>query len=435
MHEGDGVRDRFEHGFDRKVERELRGLQLPEVADEPRTFLELDDDDCVRHFERGIETALQFILASPEFLFRVETDPPSRVALRRDESPAVYRLGDLELASRLSFFLWSSLPDEPLIALAAQGRLKQPAVLEQQVRRMLADPRSKTLIDNFAEQWLHLRNLKNSNPDLGAFPDFDDNLRQAMKQETELFFDSIMREDRSVVDLLNADYTFVNERLARHYGMPNIYGSRFRRVQVSNEARRGLLGQASILTVTSYPNRTSPVERGKWILTNLLGVPPQPPPPNVPPLPDSGADGKVVSLRERMERHRASPVCAGCHRVMDPIGFSMENFDGIGRWRAKEDGTAIDASGTLFTGAKLDGVSALRQEMTRRPEVFVGVLTERMLTYAVGRGLEYYDMPAVRKIVQDARSTDYKFSSIVLGVTRSVPFSMKETTATVRETR
>ena len=386
-------------------------------------------------FERGIESALQFILASPDFLFRAESDPPSRVALRRDESPQVYRLGDLELASRLSFFLWSSLPDEPLIALAAQGKLKQPAVLEQQVRRMLADPRSKTLIDNFAEQWLHLRNLKNSNPDLGAFPDFDDNLRQAMKQETELFFDSIMREDRSVMDLLNADYTFVNERLARHYGMPNIYGSRFRRVHVPNEARRGLLGQASILTVTSYPNRTSPVERGKWILTNLLGVPPQPPPPNVPPLPDGDADGKVVSLRERMERHRASPVCAGCHRVMDPIGFSMENFDGIGRWRAKEDGTAIDASGTLFTGAKLDGVSALRREMTRRPDVFVGVLTERMLTYAVGRGLEYYDMPAVRKIVQDARFTDYTFSSIVLGVTRSVPFQMKESAVPVKETR
>jgi len=386
-------------------------------------------------FERGIETALQFILSSPEFLFRVEPDPPLRVALRRDESPEVYRLGDLELASRLSFFLWSSLPDEPLIALAAQGKLKQPAVLEQQVRRMLADPRSKTLIDNFAEQWLHLRNLKNSNPDLGAFPDFDDNLRQAMKEETELFFDSIMREDRSVMDLLNADYTFVNERLARHYGMPNIYGSRFRRVQVPNEARRGLLGQASILTVTSYPNRTSPVERGKWILTNLLGVPPQPPPPNIPPLPDSGADGKVVSLRQRMERHRASAVCAGCHRVMDPIGFAMENFDGIGRWRAKEDGAAIDASGTLFTGAKLDGVNGLRQEMTRRPEVFVGVLTERMLTYAVGRGLEHYDMPAVREIVQDARSTDYRFSSIVLGVVRSVPFQMKEATVRVKETR
>ncbi|HEY1304771.1 MAG TPA: DUF1592 domain-containing protein [Vicinamibacterales bacterium] len=379
-------------------------------------------------FDRGIESALQFILASPDFLFRVEPDPGNRT------SP-VYRLGDLELASRLSFFLWSSLPDEPLIALAAQGQLRQPAVLEQQVRRMLSDPRSKALIDNFAEQWLHLRNLKNSNPDLGAFPDFDDNLRQAMKDETERFFDSIMREDRSVMDLLNADYTFVNERLARHYGMSNVYGSRFRRVQVPNDARRGLLGQASILTVTSYPNRTSPVERGKWILTNLLGVPPQPPPPNVPPLPDNGADGKVLSLRERMERHRANPVCAGCHRVMDPIGFAMENFDGIGRWRAKEDGTVIDASGTLFTGAKLDGVNALRQELTRRPEVFVGVLTERMLTYAVGRGLEYYDLPAVRKIVQDARSTDYRFSSIVLGVARSVPFQMKETTSTVKETR
>jgi mono/diheme cytochrome c family protein len=383
-------------------------------------------------FERGIEASLQFILASPEFLFRIETDPP--VESGRALSHA-YRLDDLALASRLSFFLWSSLPDEKLLALAAQGRLKDPAVLEQQVRRMLADPRSKTLIDNFAEQWLHLRNLKSSNPDLGAFPDFDDNLRQAMKEETELFFDSIMREDRSVMDLLNADYTFVNERLARHYGMPNIYGSRFRRVQVPNEARRGLLGQASILTVTSYPNRTSPVERGKWILTNLLGVPPQPPPPNIPPLPDSGAEGKVVSLRERMERHRANPVCAGCHRVMDPIGFSMENFDGIGRWRAKEDGLVIDASGTLFTGAKLDGVNALRQEMTKRPEVFVGVLTERMLTYGVGRGLEYYDMPAVRKIVQDARSTNYRFSSIVLGVVRSVPFQMKETAVTGKETR
>ena len=386
-------------------------------------------------FERGIESALQFILASPDFLFRVEPDPPSRSALRRAESPEVYRLGDLELASRLSFFLWSSLPDEPLISVAAQGRLKEPAVLEQQVRRMLADPRSKTLIDNFAEQWLHLRNLKNANPDLGAFPDFDDNLRQSMKEETELLFNSIMREDRSVMDLLNADYTFVNERLAKHYGMPNIYGSRFRRVPVPNEARRGLLGQGSILTVTSYPNRTSPVERGKWILTNLLGVPPQPPPPNVPPLPDNGSDGKALSLRERMERHRSNPVCAGCHRVMDPIGFAMENFDGTGRWRAKEDGTPIDASGTLFTGATLDGVNALRQELTRRPEVFVGVLTERMLTYAVGRGLEYYDMPAVRTIVHGARATDYRFSSIVLGVAQSVPFQMKETASRVKETR
>jgi mono/diheme cytochrome c family protein len=355
-------------------------------------------------FDRGIESALQFILASPEFLFRVEPDPPSRSAARVDgSSAAVYQLGDLALASRLSFFLWSSLPDDQLITLAAQGRLKQPAVFEQQVRRMLADPRSKTLIDNFAEQWLHLRNLKNSNPDLAAFPDFDDNLRQSMKEETELFFDSIMREDRSVMDLLNADYTFVNERLARHYGLPKIYGSRFRRVTVP-EHRRGLLGQASILTVTSYPNRTSPVERGKWILTNLLGVPPQPPPPNIPPLAEGGADGKVVPLRERLEKHRANPVCAGCHRAMD-------------------------ASGMLFTGAKMDGVAALRREIAARPEVFVGVLTEKMLTYAMGRGIEHYDMAAVRKIVRDARATNYRFSSIVLGVARSVPFQMKEVSA------
>ena len=382
-------------------------------------------------FDRGIEAALQFVLASPEFLFRVEPDPSQAVAsvasaTSNAASGSVYRLGDLSLASRLSFFLWSSLPDEPLRQAAEQGRLKQPAALEQQVHRMLVDPKSKTLIDNFAEQWLHLRNLKNSNPDLVAFPDFDDNLRQAMKEETELFFESIMRDDRSVMDLLNADYTFVNERLARHYGMPDIYGSRFRRVPVTNEARRGLLGQASILTVTSYPNRTSPVERGKWILTNLLGVPPQPPPPNVPPLQDSASDGRILPLRERMERHRASPTCAGCHRVMDPIGFALENFDGTGRWRDKEEGQPIDASGTLFTGAAVDGVVALRREIAKRPEVFVGVVTEKLLTYALGRGLEYYDMPAVRKIVHDARTTNYRFSSIVLGVARSVPFQLKE---------
>ncbi len=260
-------------------------------------------------------------------------------------------------------------------------------------------------------------------PDLVAFPDFDDNLRQSMKQETELFFESIMREDRSVMDLLNADYTFVNERLARHYGIPDVYGSRFRRVQIPDDRRRGLLGQASILTVTSYPNRTSPVERGKWILTNLLGVPPQPPPPNIPPLQENGADGRVLPLRERMEKHRASPVCAGCHRLMDPIGFSMENFDGIGRWRDQEDGLPIDASGTLFTGAKVNGVPALRREMAAHPDVFVGVLTEKMLTYALGRGIEYYDMPAVRKIVHDAKATNYRFSSIVLGIAaqRAVP--------------
>jgi Protein of unknown function (DUF1592)/Protein of unknown function (DUF1588)/Protein of unknown function (DUF1587)/Protein of unknown function (DUF1585)/Protein of unknown function (DUF1595)/Planctomycete cytochrome C len=371
-------------------------------------------------FDRGIESALQFILASPEFLVRFEPDPPKLA------SNAVYRLDDLALASRLSFFLWSSLPDRQLLTLASQNRLKDPLVLEQQVKRMLGDARSKALITNFAEQWLHLRNLKNSVPDLEAFPDFDDNLRQAMKEETSLFFDSIVREDRSVVDLLNADYTFVNERLARHYGIPNVYGSQFRRVTVTDEARRGLLGQASVLTVTSYPNRTSPVERGKWILTNLLGVPPQPPPPNVPPLQTTSTDGKVLLLRERMERHRADPVCAGCHKVMDPIGFALESFDGVGRWRSTEEGATINTSGTLFNGAELDGVVGLRRNLVAQPEVFVGVMTEKMLTYALGRGLEYYDMPAVRRIVRDARSRDFRFSSLVLGIVRSTPFQMKE---------
>jgi mono/diheme cytochrome c family protein len=371
-------------------------------------------------FERGVESSLQFILASPEFLIRFESDPPNVAP----KTP--YRLDDIALASRLSFFLWSTVPDDQLLTLASQGKLKEPTVLEQQVKRMLADPRSEALVTNFAEQWLHLRNLKSSAPDLEAFPDFDDNLRQAMKEETSLFFDSIVREDRSVVDLLNADYTFVNERLARHYGIPNIYGSQFRRIKVTDEARRGLLGQAAVLTVTSYPNRTSPVERGKWILTNLLGVPPQPPPPNVPPLADASSDGKVLSLRQRMERHRADPTCAGCHKAMDPIGFALESFDGIGRVRQSEDGTPIDTSGTLFNGANVDGVVGLRRNLVAQPEIFVSVMTEKMLTYALGRGLEYYDMPAVRKIVRDGNASDYRFSSIVLGIARSTPFRMKE---------
>jgi hypothetical protein len=339
---------------------------------------------------------------------------------------AAYRLNDVALASRLSFFLWSSLPDDQLLTLATQGKQSDPVVLDQQVTRMLADARSQALVANFAEQWLHLRNLKSSAPDLEAFPDFDDNLRQAMKEETSLFFDSIVREDRSVVDLLNADYTFINERLARHYGIPDIYGSQFRRVKVTSEARRGLLGQASLLTVTSYPNRTSPVERGKWVLTNLLGVPPQPPPPNIPSLDTTSTDGKVLSLRERMEKHRANPTCAGCHKVMDPIGFALESYDGIGRWRKTEDGAPIDTSGTLFNGATIDGVVGLRRNIVAHPEIFVGVMTEKMLTYALGRGLEYYDMPAVRRIVRDAKTKDFRFSSIVLGVARSTPFQMKE---------
>ncbi len=371
-------------------------------------------------FDRGIEAALQFILASPEFLVRFENDP---AGVARN---AAYRLNDVALASRLSFFLWSSLPDDQLLTLASQGKLSNPVVLDQQVTRMLADARSQALIANFAEQWLHLRNLKSSAPDLEAFPDFDDNLRQAMKEETSLFFDSIVREDRSVVDLLNADYTFINERLARHYGIPDIYGSQFRRVKVTSEARRGLLGQASLLTVTSYPNRTSPVERGKWVLTNLLGVPPQPPPPNIPSLDTTSTDGKVLSLRERMEKHRANPTCAGCHKVMDPIGFALESYDGIGRWRKTEDGAPIDTSGTLFNGATIDGVVGLRRNIVAHPEIFVGVMTEKMLTYALGRGLEYYDMPAVRRIVHDAKTKDFRFSSIVLGVARSTPFQWKE---------
>jgi len=370
-------------------------------------------------FDAGIESALQLILASPEFLFRFEPDPANAVA----DTP--YRIDDIALASRLSFFLWSSIPDDTLLNLAAQGKLKDPAVLDQQVKRMLADPKAEALADNFAEQWLFLRNLKNASPNLVDFPDFDDNLREAMLQETKLFFESIQHEDRSVLDLLNADYTFVNERLAKHYGIPGIYGSQFRRVQITDPARRGLLGQGSILTVTSYPNRTSPVQRGKWILTNILGVPPTPPPPNVPQLTENAEGSQPKSVRERMEAHRADSVCAGCHKVMDPVGFALENFDAIGRWRATDDGAKIDPSGVLFNGDHVDGVTGLRQTLTSRPEVFVGVMTEKLLTYALGRGVEYYDMPAVRRIVHDAGTRDFKFSALIMGVVKSTPFQMK----------
>ncbi len=372
------------------------------------------------NFEMGIEAALQRILASPEFLFRFEPDPANVAA------DAPYQISDLALASRLSFFLWSSIPDDQLLKVASEGKLKDPATLEQQVRRMLSDPRSETLTTNFADQWLYLRNLKNIQPDFQTFPDFDDNLRQAMKRETELFFGSIISEDRSVLDLINANYTFVNERLARHYGIPNIYGTDFRRVTITDPARRGLLGQGSILTVTSMPNRTSPVLRGKWILTNLLGNPPTPPPPGVPALKDNEAGAKKVSLRERMEAHRANPPCAGCHQVMDPLGFSLENFDAVGQWRSADDGSRIDPSGTLFNGTKIDGPVALRNALASRPGIFAGVLTERLMTYALGRGVETSDMPAIRRILADAARNDYRFSSIVLGIVRSTPFEMKQ---------
>ena len=373
-----------------------------------------------RGFEAGIESALQLILANPDFLFRVEPDPASLAV------DAVYRLDDMALASRLSFFLWSSIPDETLIGLAERGRLKDPAVLEQQVRRMMADPRASALVDNFAEQWLFLRNLKSSAPNMEAFPDFDDNLRQAMRQETKLFFGSVIHEDRSVLDLLNADYTFVNERLARHYGLPGIYGSQFRRVTVTDDRRRGLLGQAAILTVTSYPNRTSPVQRGKWILANILGTPALPPPPNVPALSEDAGAGKPLSLRERMEAHRANAVCAGCHKVMDPLGFSLENFDAIGRWRNTDGGAKIDPAGTMFNGATVSGPKQLREMLLSRPETFTGVVTERLLTYALGRGVEYADMPVVRRIVNNSAKQNFRFSALVLGVVNSPEFLMKE---------
>jgi len=371
-------------------------------------------------FESGIERALRALLVSPEFLFRVEQDP-ANIAPN-----TAYKLTDLELASRLSFFLWSSIPDDQLLDLAIAGKLKDPAVLEKQVRRMLADSRSETLVKNFADQWLYLRNLDNIIPDSRLFPDFDDNLRQAMRRETELFFESIMREDHNVVDLLSANYTFVNERLAKHYGIPNVYDSYFRRVNFdANNTRGGLLGQGSILTVTSYADRTSPVIRGKWILTNIVGLPPPPPPPNVPPLKDNGSTGKVLTMRERMAAHRSVQPCAGCHSLMDPVGFSLENYDAVGRWRTAEEDTPIDASGGLPDGVKFAGVSGLRHALLSRPELFVTTLTEKLLTYGLGRGLESYDAPAVRKIVREARNNDYRFSSIVLGIVNSTPFEMR----------
>jgi hypothetical protein len=370
-------------------------------------------------FESGIENGLQVILTSPRFLFRTEIDPPN-VA-----SGASYKLGDLELASRLSFFLWSSIPDEELLSLAEKGRLKEPAVLDAQVQRMLADPRSNALVSNFAGQWLFLRNLASARPDGPTFPNFDDNLRQAYRRETEMLFESIMRENRSVVDLLNANYTFVNERLAKQYGIPNVYGSQFRRVTLTDPARFGLLGQGSVLTVTSYPNRTSPVLRGKWILENILGTPPPPPPPGVPPLKENEEGAKPRSVRELMELHRATPACATCHAVMDPLGFSLENFDATGEWRKKDFSGPIDPSGQLADGTKVSGPVSLREALMKHPEQFVNTMTEKMLTYALGRGLEYYDMPVVRSIVKDSAKNNYRFTTVVMDIVKSTPFQMK----------
>ena len=370
-------------------------------------------------FEAGIQLALQRILADPEFIFRVERDPPGVTP------GASYQVSDLTLASRLSFFLWSSIPDDELLELAVEGELSDPAVLEQQVRRMLADRRSTALVDNFVGQWLLLRNIPNVTPDPIAFPTFDENLRAAFTRESELFVESILRDDRSVVELLSADSTFVNERLAEHYGIPGIYGNRFRRVTLGAEQRGGLLGHGSLLTVTSYPNRTSPVLRGKWVLENVLGTPPPAPPADVPPLPDRGEGGTPATVRELMEQHRANPVCAGCHAPMDPLGFALENFDAIGRWRTTDARAPIDASGVLPNGAEFEGPSGLRTLLVNNPEQFVRTLTEKLLAYALGRGVEYYDYPTIRKITRDAAATDYRWSSIVLGIVESPPFQMR----------
>jgi hypothetical protein len=360
------------------------------------------------------------LLVSPEFLLRVERDPAGAAP------GSVYHVSDLELASRLSFFLWSSIPDEELLSLAARRQLARPETLAAQVARMLADRRADAFVENFAGQWLFLRNLPATGPVQSIFPDFDDGLRQAFRRETELFFSSIVRENRSALDLLRADYTFVNERLARHYGIPNVRGSHFRRVTLgAGHVRQGLLGHGSILTVTSYPDRTSPVVRGKWILENLLGTPPPPPLPNVGDLKPTNGGGTVLSMRERMAQHRANPVCASCHSMMDPLGLSLENFDAVGKYRTLgESGASIDASGVLPDGTTFSGPAGLRDALLRSDR-FVSTLTGKMLTYALGRGLEYYDQPAVRTIVRGAAKDDYRLTSLIVGVVQSTPFRMR----------
>lgn len=369
-------------------------------------------------FEAGIEAALTTVLASPHFLFRIETTPAGATP------GSVHPLSDIALASRLSFLLWSSIPDDELLAIAERGELHRPETLDQQVRRMLADPRAASLDSHFAGQWLHLRNLDAFTPDLRLFPDFDDNLRQAFRRETERHFEAIRREDRSVLELLHSKHTFLNERLARHYGIPHILGDRFRPVPLAaDQPRGGILRQGSVLTVTSYATRTSPVIRGNWVLGNLLGTPPPPPPPNVPPLRDSRISD-ALPMRLRLAEHRANPACSSCHDLMDPVGFALEQFDAIGRWRTLEDGHPVDASGSLPDGSRFAGASGLEAALLRHPELFVATLTEKLLTFALGRGIQPSDGPAVRKIVRDARATGYSFSSILRGIALSTPFTL-----------
>ncbi|MCM3880101.1 MAG: DUF1592 domain-containing protein [Vicinamibacterales bacterium] len=378
-------------------------------------------------FDAGIASALSAVLINPEFLFRVETDPPQS---KKSPAGAAYRISELELASRLSFFLWSSIPDDELLDAAIAGKLNRPEELEKQTRRMIADKRSFNLAANFAGQWLRLRNIDAVQPNARLFPDFDDNLRQAFRQETELFFDSVLREDRSVLDLIRADYTFLNERLAKHYGIPDIYGSRFRRVTLSPDSKRGgLLRQGSVLSVTSYATRTSPILRGVWVLGNMFGAPPPPPLPNVPALDESVVSANLP-MRERLAAHRSNAVCASCHRTIDPVGFSLESFNAVGQWRDYEaDDVPIDVSGALPGVGAFRGVAGLEDGLLSHPELFAGTLTEKLMTFALGRGVGYYDAPAIRKIVREAGKDRYRFSSLILGIVKSVPFQMRKSTS------
>ena len=375
-------------------------------------------------FDAGIEASLQRILTDPEFIYRGE---PESLALAPGRT---YRVGDLELASRLSFFLWSSIPDDELLKIASQGKLKDPVVLEQQVRRMLADPKSQSLVENFTGQWLNVRGMQAMEPVVNLFPDFESTLREAFRREAELFFGSVIQEDRSILDLLTADYTFVNERLAKHYGIPNVYGSQFRRVSLGADMdmRRGLLGKGALLTVTSQAARTSPVQRGKWFLQTFLGISPPDPPPNVPAIQPSNQDTagnkREPTMRERMDQHHRNPVCASCHNIFEPLGIAMENFDAVGTWRTTENGTPIDASGKFVDGTAIDGPATLRALLLKYQDAYVRNVSEKLLTYALGRGVEYQDMPLVRKIVRDSVSSNYRFSSLVMSIVTSAPFQM-----------
>ena len=399
-----------------------RAYRRSVTAGEIETLLDFYEvENKRRGFDAGIQSALERMLVSFNFLFRLDSDPPKA-------SPgSVSRLSDVDLASRLSFFLWSSIPDEELLSTAIRGRLRDPGVLEQQVRRMLRDPRSLALVESFGSQWLGIRKAQSALPDPDLFPEFDENLRRAFLTETSLFLESQLRDDHSVLDLVSADYSFVNERLAQHYGLPGIQGERFRKVVFTDGVRGGLLGQGGILMVTSYPDRTAPVLRGFWMLDNLLGMPPPPPPPNVPDLEPKGADGRLISMKEQMEVHRRNPACAACHVRMDPLGFTLENFDAIGRWRTRSNGQPVDASAIFADGTPIDGVRGLRQFLLGHKDNYLDTVAAKLLTYALGRRVDYRDQPALRAIVRDAAAGDYRWSAIILGIVKSTPFQMRST--------